>query len=118
MVDHLLTSPQLFVERRCRCTDVTAGHVGRDHHQGQPAFDKAVLCLLGSNIRRDLRLPRPQKNRDHVPVYFCAKCVYDTLDEEQTMLDHISFHLSQKGPAMIFSALAFLFCGALLLGFL
>ena len=34
------------------------------------------------------------------------------------MLDHLSFHLSQKGPAILFAALAFLFCGALLLGFL
>jgi len=34
------------------------------------------------------------------------------------MLDYMSFYFSQKGPAITFSALAFLFCGALLLGFL
>jgi len=34
------------------------------------------------------------------------------------MVDYLSFHLSHKGPAILFSAFAFLFCGALLLGFL
>ena len=34
------------------------------------------------------------------------------------MLDHISFYLSQREPALLFASLAFLLCGALLLGFL
>ena len=40
------------------------------------------------------------------------------LMRSKIMLDHFSFHLSQKGPAILFATLAFLFCGALLLGFL
>jgi hypothetical protein len=46
------------------------------------------------------------------------KQAYTTSDKEKVMLEHILTRLPQEGTSIAIAALAFLFCAALILGFL